>query len=318
MIDAYFDHDEGDIDIELFDQYGSSLAYSGTSSSMNGSEYIEFDLAMYSGGPLYIAVWGPWNGQGYDLAWYQDYGGGPTGTEFTVDLVYDGTDPFDASHPIVIAVIEDDFGEAYGYIKADSNGIWVIDESVIPGSPYSSGYFIVFVHDLNNNFVPGNEVDEGDIMGWYSEGYPGNVSFDENYDIVWPGGTFYVDFALPNIEPDSWEPDDTYIDAWDIYVNDVYYHSITNGDVDWLVFEAFAGNTYSITTSSAGGYDVDTVMGLYDTNGVTLLDENDDYGDGYFSQLIFSPGVYGWYYVKVRGYDVGSIGEYDITLEQLP
>src|SRR5690606_15438002 len=53
----------------------------------------------------------------------------------------------------------------------------------------------------------------------------------------------------------------------------------TLGDQDWVRFSAVAGGTYTIQTSNLG-VNSDTVLTLYDANGRTVLQRNDDAGSG--------------------------------------
>src|SRR5690606_37531208 len=58
------------------------------------------------------------------------------------------------------------------------------------------------------------------------------------------------------------------------------------GDQDWMRFSAAAGATYTIRTDQLGP-NADTVLRLYDQNGLTLLAENDDDGASLASQIVF-------------------------------
>ncbi len=76
-------------------------------------------------------------------------------------------------------------------------------------------------------------------------------------------------------------------------------------DKDWATFEAEAGVTYSIaTTNLSPAYDpdgkfTDTVLELYASDGLTLLDESDDYGGNNASRLDWTATQAGTLYVKV-------------------
>jgi hypothetical protein len=97
------------------------------------------------------------------------------------------------------------------------------------------------------------------------------------------------------------------------------------GDVDWISFSVQAGSYYVVETYSVAGYgmngqgDVDTYLYLYDTDGSTVLFEDDDGGQGKgFSKIAFQPAEDGTYYIRVvdyntaHGYTPGETGSYMI------
>lgn len=110
-----------------------------------------------------------------------------------------------------------------------------------------------------------------------------------------------------------------------------------NTDVDWFKFEVQAGTTYKIQTSNLYpdyddnmSYEVDTAIYLYDQDGCTLLDiDDDDYSDpdyGYGSRIDYTFEESGTYYLKVVDYnnsDFNSyddeiyVGQYDIAVTQI-
>jgi hypothetical protein len=104
----------------------------------------------------------------------------------------------------------------------------------------------------------------------------------------------------------------------------------TSGDYDYFHFSADAGDNISIETFATANPDtVNTVVGLYDSSG-NLLVENDDGGSDLYSALNFTVGAAGDYYAVVRGFGsgfagdpstpgtgsgVGSTGAYDLEIE---
>lgn len=89
-------------------------------------------------------------------------------------------------------------------------------------------------------------------------------------------------------------------------------HTLHNGnDQDWFRFTAVAGREY--TFHSTG--DMDTRIYLYNENGNTQIDENDDGGDGNNFRLVFSPDRGGDYKLKVVGYN-GATGSYTMNYAQ--
>jgi uncharacterized repeat protein (TIGR01451 family) len=96
-------------------------------------------------------------------------------------------------------------------------------------------------------------------------------------------------------------------------------------DKDWAQFEAQAGYVYVITTENltpipgVDEYYADTVLELYAPDGLTLLEENDDYGGTFASQIEWLAPEDGTYYVKVYNYNSGVYGcdvGYDLTLSE--
>lgn len=86
-----------------------------------------------------------------------------------------------------------------------------------------------------------------------------------------------------------------------------------SGDRDWFSFTAQAGTQYVIKTTLA---DLDdSILELYDTDGVTDLRYNDDY-DGLASQIWWTAATSGTYYIAVSGYS-SSAGGYSLFLEDL-
>jgi hypothetical protein len=102
---------------------------------------------------------------------------------------------------------------------------------------------------------------------------------------------------------DSFEPDDTYLNASDLVPGENQSHSIGNlgQDVDWFKFQLYSDSDVYIETYGDVG---DTVMSLYAANQApdTVLETDDDSGVGYFSLLDLSGLVQGHYYVSVAAY----------------
>jgi PKD repeat protein len=95
-------------------------------------------------------------------------------------------------------------------------------------------------------------------------------------------------------------------------------HNIhTEEDTDWVKFEAQAGITYTLTTGNTGDH-ADTVLELYDTDGSTLLAENDDCpGRWPASCLDWQVPGDGTYYVKIYHWDEYAYGcttEYGLSI----
>ncbi|MBI4866155.1 MAG: pre-peptidase C-terminal domain-containing protein [Candidatus Wallbacteria bacterium] len=90
-----------------------------------------------------------------------------------------------------------------------------------------------------------------------------------------------------------------------------------SGDVDFFAFTALRGSVYDVET--ALGTLSDTVLTLFDRDGVTRLAENDDNPDNVTSRasklIGFQPAVAGTYFLKVRhlASDPESTGSYTLT-----
>lgn len=119
---------------------------------------------------------------------------------------------------------------------------------------------------------------------------------------------------------DSYEPDNAYTDASTITVNGAAQHHTfhQSGDEDWAKFTVTASETYTITTSNLGT-NADTILELYDTNGTSLLDSNDDCPGGGLESCIngWSDPDAGTYFIRVL--QVGGTGgatgyEYDLAV----
>ncbi len=102
------------------------------------------------------------------------------------------------------------------------------------------------------------------------------------------------------VSADDFEPDNNTAQA--SHYSAIQPHSFhVSNDVDWVAFNVSAqdvGNTFRIETFNLGS-DEDTHLYLYDTNGSTLLAEDDDGGIRSASKIMWSPAKPGRYYVKV-------------------
>lgn len=90
------------------------------------------------------------------------------------------------------------------------------------------------------------------------------------------------------------------------------------GDQDWFAFAATAGDSIVIDTLNLGD-GCDTVLTLYDTNGVTVLATNDDRSGSDVSSIIqYSITATGTYYVKATPYSsigfIAELGTFDLRL----
>ncbi|MBU4224927.1 MAG: PPC domain-containing protein, partial [Chloroflexi bacterium] len=134
---------------------------------------------------------------------------------------------------------------------------------------------------------------------------------DENNNIYSTGTEICISTA------DAYEGDDTAGIASIISLGQTQTHNFDRmGDQDWIKFNAQEGKTYTLRTLNLG-VSADTYLYLYDTDGITLLASNDDYGGTLASQLEWIAPADGIYYVLVQHWNpnVGGCGtKYDLTL----
>ena len=104
--------------------------------------------------------------------------------------------------------------------------------------------------------------------------------------------------------PDSYEGDNSAEDARFIYFNnDSQYHAFhTRGDMDWVQFHAVKDTLYTIETINLEGR-CDTVIDIFDTDGITPVAEIDLGGIGDEEQLFWISQKTGLFFIRVRHND---------------
>ncbi|MEO6221854.1 MAG: FG-GAP-like repeat-containing protein [Vicinamibacterales bacterium] len=115
---------------------------------------------------------------------------------------------------------------------------------------------------------------------------------------------------------DAFEPDGTPAQASTITVGVGQAHTFhINGDVDYAKFSVVSGQIFTLATSSLGA-GVDTVMTLFDQDGVSILASNDDEGvpGSRASRITHTSTVTGVLYVKVGEFFNTASGAYTLTL----
>ena len=166
-----------------------------------------------------------------------------------------------------------------------------------------------------------------DRTGSGGVGYEYTLSFQSQGGLP-PTGTAT---ASPTINPnsptptsgpcsDAYETDGVPSEAKDILIGTTQRHLICPAtDADWVKFYARAGKVYTIRTANLGP-GLDTYMYLFDSNGTTVLAQNDDGGDGVTSRIDFYPLRDDFYYIQVK--NAGDIGgplqSYDLILVVAP
>jgi hypothetical protein len=109
---------------------------------------------------------------------------------------------------------------------------------------------------------------------------------------------------------DTYEPDNSYTVAETITTDGSWqshnFHAL--GDEDWVTFTATVGIIYTLVTTNTGGH-ADTVLYLYESDGNTLIDSNDDDPDNWpASRLEWGATRGGTYYVQVEHWDPYAYG----------
>ena len=109
--------------------------------------------------------------------------------------------------------------------------------------------------------------------------------------------------------PDAYEPDDKPLLANYISVAGTKqtHNFHIPGDHDWRKFNATNSESYTIETSELGD-ESDTYLYLYDTNGITEIDNDDDSGIGLASKIVWNCSISGTYYVMVRHFSSSAFG----------
>jgi hypothetical protein len=124
----------------------------------------------------------------------------------------------------------------------------------------------------------------------------------------------FLDY-VNTVAPDSYEPDDTAAEANVIISGETQLHNFhVAGDNDWMRISVDTGDSYVFETSAAGS-STDTYMYLYDTDGTTVLEYDDDGGSGLFSLISYTFSDAGTYYIMVRPYSSSYVGtQYNINV----
>ena len=104
-------------------------------------------------------------------------------------------------------------------------------------------------------------------------------------------------------------PDGEFRNARPIYGGDIEAGRIRQGNEDYFVFDASRGSVYILETTA----DFDTVIELYDDSGRRISYDDDGGVDG-ASRLLWTAEYSGEHFLKVRGYDSGSAGNYRLSL----
>ena len=160
-------------------------------------------------------------------------------------------------------------------------------------------------------------------------------------DTIDPAGTYYDFTAVPgttyfyhvsSVDSDGYESDPSETVSGSAADNNstagtattisvgaaAQIHSINPGtENDYFKFTANNGSIYSIATGSPGSLysSLDTYITLYDTDGTTILLQDDDSGAGTFSLIsLWTCPATGTYYFRVSHYLHSGTGGYSIRV----
>ena len=143
---------------------------------------------------------------------------------------------------------------------------------------------------------------------------------NQNPNVAGPDAHYDLSVRAIPCVADAFEEDDSVAAAHEILTTGAAQtHNICPaGDADWVRFTAQAGTTYVLLTSNLG-LAADTYLYLYDTDGVTELAHNDDYGYLLASRIIWQCPRDGVYYAKVRHHNPAASGadtRYDLSISK--
>jgi hypothetical protein len=164
-----------------------------------------------------------------------------------------------------------------------------------PTQADGSGNYSQSFDDMYYSYWEPDTCYPADVDAWCAEKYLYYYQPDEHQVIF--------QAPLENELPDAYESDDTPAEA--TLADGFTVHTFhTESDVDWFAIpvtsEQVGKPTYIRTLHL--GPNADTYMYLYDTDGSTVLDTDDDSGLGRSSYIIWTPPAAGTYYVMIRPY----------------
>ncbi len=120
----------------------------------------------------------------------------------------------------------------------------------------------------------------------------------DGYSTRWGAGTAYSLIA-ETCEPDAYEADDALAEARALALSELQTRNHCEDGSDWVALEIPRAGGYRIETSGLEA-EADTVLALYDVDGVTLLAENDNAGNRKpESRIDWSFAQAGTYYLEV-------------------
>lgn len=110
---------------------------------------------------------------------------------------------------------------------------------------------------------------------------------------------------------DIYEPDSSAPQAKALDTNGtVQYRTMPGSDKDWCSFSASAGITYCIQTYGS----TDTYLELFAPNGIALLSQDDDEGEGLNALIIWECTAAGTYYLRMTAKTTGRPQAYSMNI----
>lgn len=117
------------------------------------------------------------------------------------------------------------------------------------------------------------------------------------------------------IDADIYEPDNNFTAANAIPTNgSLQHHSFhAGGDEDWIKLNVTNQSFYTIKTTNLLN-NADTFVFLYDSDGTTLINSDDDGGVGLASKILYQADANETNYAKIRHFSSSGTGNYSISV----
>ncbi|MFH2091849.1 MAG: C13 family peptidase [Pseudomonadota bacterium] len=132
----------------------------------------------------------------------------------------------------------------------------------------------------------------------YTQDTDGNISIPSATSII------------QTIGPDAYEDDDTFLTANVITIDQIQaqnHNAHDAGDQDWVMFYGVKGKAYHITTENLET-NCDTVITIYDHDGITQLEKLDEGGPGEKDEFTWACPSDGFFYVMIKQYESSVFG----------
>lgn len=307
-----FNHQDGDIDVELYDSDGFIV---GRSVSTTDDETLLLNTP--ASGVYYIRVYFGDAANEYDLYWQA-----LTSSE-------------------VANIVEDSYEENDGLNEAFSLGSashQFLSETSGPATMTDEDWYAITIgeNSLGLNVEATFSHGEGDIdvelydsqgstiVGSYSEDDNETI----NYSASLPAGTYYLrffgsllgqsyDFYWADKIEDAYEPNDSFATAFDItglrQIRLADTDVPTQGDDDWYSFDVVDENSILVIELEHDASDGEIYFELYDDNESLLIDDINSDDIKYLQYALPSAGTF---YLRVFGAD--AFNTYDLFWNALP
>ncbi|MDO9498080.1 MAG: hypothetical protein Q7J48_20420 [Nocardioides sp.] len=298
-----------DMDLYLYDSNG--LALIDQNSVAPDSWYNRIDYLADADKTVYAMVRG-------------DYVGSTGTYALSVTLVGDSYEPdgsYAAATPITVDgpaqehTLDPDGDEDWVSFPVETGYKYAI--TTAPGAVPDDPNTELYLYDSDGTtLLKSNHDDETEDRGFYSRiDYTADANKTVFVKVVgWYAGSYALDVTLVG---DSYEPDDSYAVANPLTVGGpAQQHTIDpDGDDDWFSFQVEAGWRYAIETApGTPPDDPDTVLYLYDSDGTTFIDSNEDY-EGLYSRIEYEAEQNKTVYATVSGWDTGT---YVVSVARTP